>query len=153
MFEWFLSQTEANECFLEGVMFSDEANFYVNFRYWSTENPHWFSGSKEQGTERIMVWCGLWDTRVIRSFFFETTADGEKYLGMLGNQMIPDLHEIGGRPQWFKQDEAPPHITQFKCVIGWTTCFLTDGLGGDDQWSGHHDLLTSTRWTLPFGDS
>jgi hypothetical protein len=65
MFEWFLSQTKANECFLEGVMFSDEANFYVNFRYWSTENPHWFSGSKEQGSEKIMVWCGLWDTRII----------------------------------------------------------------------------------------
>jgi hypothetical protein len=56
-----------------------------------------------------MVWCGLWDTNVIGPFFFETTVDGEKYLFMLGNQMMPDLDEIGGRPEWFMQDGAPPH--------------------------------------------
>jgi transposase len=30
MCEWFLSQAEERDCFLEGVMFSDEAKFYVN---------------------------------------------------------------------------------------------------------------------------
>jgi hypothetical protein len=48
-------------------------------------------------------------THVLRPFFFETTVDGEKCLGMLGNQMIPDLDDIGGWPEWFMQDGAPLH--------------------------------------------
>lgn len=63
--------------FLSKVMFFDEANFYVNgevnkqnVHYWSKENPHWFVDNKEQGADRIPVWCGLWKDRVFGPFFF-----------------------------------------------------------------------------------
>jgi hypothetical protein len=64
--EWFLRQIAEDENFLEGVMFSDEANFCVsgevnkqNCRYWSPENTHWFTDSKQQGAHRLMIWYGL----------------------------------------------------------------------------------------------
>jgi hypothetical protein len=31
---------------------------------------------------------------------------------------------------------------------GTTTCFLFHGLGKQCQWSGHHNHLTTTLWTL-----
>jgi hypothetical protein len=116
MCEWFLRQISEDENFLEGVMFSDEANFYVsgevnkqNFRYWSPEKPHWFTDSKEQGAHRLMVWCGLWDIHVTGPLFFENTVHGDKYLEMLGDKMVPELDLIGEQPKWFMQDGAPPH--------------------------------------------
>jgi hypothetical protein len=38
-------------------------------------------------------------------------------------------------------------------IIGSMTSFLIDGLGGQAQWSGHHDHLPLTPWTLNFGNS
>jgi hypothetical protein len=38
-------------------------------------------------------------------------------------------------------------------IVGSMTCFLIDEFGGEAQWSGHHDRLTSTPWTLHLGDS
>jgi hypothetical protein len=131
MCQWFLSQIEKNEHFL----FSDEANFYANgevnkqnHRYCSTDNPHLFSATKTQGTEKIMVWCGAWDMHVIGPFFFHETVTGENYLNILGDQMIPQLDELGGQPEWFMQDGAPlPLIMHCQCVAGWMPHFLTDG--------------------------
>ena len=52
------------------VLFSDEALSYVNcevnrqnVRYWSEQNPHFIDYSKQQGAQKIMIWCGLWKTR------------------------------------------------------------------------------------------
>ena len=43
-------------------------------------------------------------------FFFIGTINGEKYLSMLQNDLIPQFHLLGdGRPTWFMQDGAPPH--------------------------------------------
>jgi transposase len=113
--QWFLSQIEKNEHFLRGVLFSDEANFYANgevnkqnHKHWSTDKPHWFSTTKTQGAERIMVCCGVWDVHVIGPLFFHERVTGENYLNMLGDQMIPQLDELGGKPDWFMQDGPPP---------------------------------------------
>jgi hypothetical protein len=38
-------------------------------------------------------------------------------------------------------------------IIGSMTYFLIDGLGGEAQWSGHHDHITLTAQTLHFGNS
>jgi hypothetical protein len=32
-----------------------------NTRYWSQQNPHWYTDSKEQGAMRLMVRCGTWN--------------------------------------------------------------------------------------------
>ncbi|KAL1279171.1 hypothetical protein QQF64_025844 [Cirrhinus molitorella] len=48
--------------FTQKILFSDEANFYVNgevnrqnHRYWSDTNPHWIDPSKTVGTKKVMV--------------------------------------------------------------------------------------------------
>lgn len=116
MCDWFLRKLDDNAQFLSTVMFSDEANFYVNgevnrqnLRYWSDSNPHWFTSNKEQGAARVMVWCGLWKDRIIGPYFFHRNVDSETYLTMLGDSLLPTLDAIGSRPEWFMQDGAPPH--------------------------------------------
>ena len=104
MCEWFLEQIAEDDDFLLNVLFSDEANFYVNgevkkqnLRYWSPENTHWFSGDKQQGAQRIMVWCGICNRQVIGPFFFSDTVNGETYLKMLENKLTPALSILNGR--------------------------------------------------------
>ena len=116
MCEWFLEQIAEDDDFLLNVLFSDEANFYVNgevnkqnLRYWSPENPHWFSGDKQQGAQRIMVWCGICNGQVIGPFFFSDTVNGETYLKMLENKLTSALSILNGRTIWFMQDGAPAH--------------------------------------------
>ena len=113
---WFLEKIEEEADFLSTVMFSDEANFYVtgevnkqNLRYWSNENPHWYDPATQQGCDRAVVWCGMWNNHIIGPYFFEGNVDGEKYLLMLGDWLMPTLDLIGEHPTWFMQDGAPPH--------------------------------------------
>jgi len=58
-----------------GILFTDEANFYVNgevnrqnLRYWSNASPHWMSPTKMQGAGKLMVWAGIWGDRIIGPF-------------------------------------------------------------------------------------
>jgi hypothetical protein len=44
---------------VRGILFSDEANFYINgemstknLKYLSEDNPHWASGGKQQETQK-----------------------------------------------------------------------------------------------------
>lgn len=116
MCEWLLQEHHQDTDFLSSIMFSDEANFYVkgevnrhNLRYWCDENPHWFDDMKQQGGDRIMVWCGLWKDKIFGPYFFDGNVTSEIYLTMLRDSLIPDLDQFGSRPQWFMQDGAPPH--------------------------------------------
>jgi hypothetical protein len=99
------------------VLFSDEANFYMNgkvnkqnCRYWSRENPHWYIGSKHEGAEKLMVWFGACNLNNVGPFFFKSTVTGKVYLNMLGNEFM-QLDGLGGKRDWFMQDGAPPHCT------------------------------------------
>lgn len=118
MCDWFLGTIYWDQEFLSRVMFSDEANFYVNGevnknqRFWSNENPHFHFGINEQGGRRLMVWVGIWGEVLVGPFFFQGTVTGDTYLRMLGNDLVPELHRIGRRPDWFMQDGAPPHYAR-----------------------------------------
>ena len=101
-------------------MFSDEAYSYLNgevnkqnLRYWSKENPHWFTAIKERGAKKIMAWVAVWEGHIFGPFFFDTSVTAENYLTMLGNELMPELDGIGGRPAYFMQDGAPPHYAHF----------------------------------------
>ena len=118
MCEWFSGQLFINDRFSEDfILFSDEAMFYVNgevnrhnVRYWSQSNPRWFDPSKQQGGQKVMVWCGLWKAHVLGPFFFEEHVTGESYLNMLTDQLMPQLDGFGeGLPDYFQQDGAPAH--------------------------------------------
>ena len=49
----------------------------------SKVNHHWFDPSKQQGAQKRMVWCRLWKTHVLGSFFFEENVTGNTFLNML----------------------------------------------------------------------
>ena len=81
---------------------TDEANFYLNgevnkqnCRYYASENPHWMQPTKEHGSAKLMVWCGQWRDHVLGPSFFDSMLDGNKYLRMLQEELIPQLNSIG----------------------------------------------------------
>ncbi|KAJ8936053.1 hypothetical protein NQ318_004954 [Aromia moschata] len=47
-----------------------------NCRYWSTENPHWMMEAKTQYLEKVNVWAGIINSRIIGSYFFDSTLTG-----------------------------------------------------------------------------
>ena len=115
--DWMLQQPIS---FIESVMFSDEAMFYLsahvnrhNYRYWCDTNPHWMDDSNIQNSPRVMVWAAIWRNRLIGPFFFDENVTKDSYLSMLKNFLEPFLNELPlhERQQlWFQQDGAPPHF-------------------------------------------
>ncbi|KAG2456425.1 TT30A protein, partial [Polypterus senegalus] len=60
--EWAKQKLEQDPQFTQKILFSDEANFYVNgevnkqnHHYWSDTNPHWIDPSKTVGTKKLMA--------------------------------------------------------------------------------------------------
>lgn len=70
--------------------------------------PHWYTPNKEKGAGWAMVWCGVWNSHMFGPFFFTDTVNSERYLTML-DELIPQLHELSTKSDWFMQDGAPPH--------------------------------------------
>ncbi|VEN56924.1 unnamed protein product, partial [Callosobruchus maculatus] len=96
---------------------SDEATFCVNgtvnrhnSRYWSNENPHWIHEAHSQHPQNLNVWMGIGGNRLIGPFFIDGNLNGDKYLDLLNNYIIPALQNNGQLPHnlWFQQDGAPP---------------------------------------------
>jgi transposase len=116
--EWLLSKHETNPKILEEICWSDEASFFMdgqmntqNCRYWSRQNPHWISATRFQGSQKVNVWCGLLNDRVIGPFFIDGNMTSDRYLELLQAQVGPTLEELPDLPEtlWFQQDGAPPH--------------------------------------------
>jgi hypothetical protein len=60
--EWVVNKLDSHANFQSGILFTDEANFYVNGevdhqnpRYWSDSSPHWMSPSKMEGAGKLIV--------------------------------------------------------------------------------------------------
>jgi transposase len=88
--EWAVNKLDCGADFSSGILFTDEANFYVNgevnhqnVRYCTDTNPHWMNPSKVQGAGKVMVWCGIWGKKIVGSVFFDTNLRAEMYLNML----------------------------------------------------------------------
>lgn len=144
MCEWFSQQLEENIDFTKNsVLFSDEAMFYVNgevnkqnCRYWCDVNPHWMDPSKQQGGQKVMVWCGMWKAHVLGPFFFDEHVTGTTYLDMLRDKLMPQLEGLGeGLPDWFQQDGAPAHYAT--AVRDWLNDTFPHWIGrrGHVEWS------------------
>lgn len=113
---------------LDHIIFSDEATFCLNgtvnrhnCRYWSAENPHWIQEVHTQRPQKVNVWAGLVGNNIIGPFFIRENLNGNGYLNLLRNEVVPALAtlfpiaNIGDHPNahfWFQQDGAPPHFAR-----------------------------------------
>lgn len=125
--------------FLNHLIFSDEATFYLNgtlnkqnARQWSDENPHWKEETHTQTPQKINVWLGVVGINIIGPYFFRENFNGQNYLELLRTRVIPQIQHLYPNEQfrniWFQQDGAPAHY--FRVVRD----FLTETFG--DQWIG-----------------
>ena len=113
--QWFLEDQLDN---LDNVLWSDEAYFHLdgsvytkNAFIWSPTNPH-HHAEKSIQSPKLCVWIGFSGKVIIPPFFFESgTIDGDRYLHMLQNHVVPFLkaHRKCSTTT-FQQDGAPPHI-------------------------------------------
>uniref|UniRef100_A0A914PQU3 DUF4817 domain-containing protein n=1 Tax=Panagrolaimus davidi TaxID=227884 RepID=A0A914PQU3_9BILA len=102
--------------FFQRIDWSDEAHFHLDggvnkqdFRYWSTENPHWHR-SQALYPPRVTVWAAIGSSGIIGPYFFEGNVNGDNYLHMLRNFYLPQVQNRPGfANQVFQQDGAPPH--------------------------------------------
>lgn len=118
-------RTDNNPRLVKQICFSDEATFCLNgevnrhnFRYWAPANPHWFRESHSQYNEKVNVWAGIINNRVIGPYFFEGSLTGERYHDFLATDLIPalatlypdeNMPDMPNQALWFQQDGAPPH--------------------------------------------
>lgn len=123
--EQMMAMLDTNVIQLEDVLFSDESTFTLhghvnrqNCRYWSNENPHWMREEHTQYPEKINVWAGIVGNHIVGPFFIDGNLNGDKYLELLQNNVVPTLTNLypdPANPQvpanniWFQQDGAPPH--------------------------------------------
>lgn len=111
-----------NPNFPSNIVFSDEATFQLdssvnrqNCRYWAVENPHWAREAKSQYPQKLNVWAGILNNRIIGPFFIDGNLNAEKYETMLRNQIVPAIREIAGEDfnnTWYQQDGAAAHYAR-----------------------------------------
>ena len=120
--ELMMNRINAAPNFLNNIVFSDEATFQLNgevnrhnCRYWSDHNPHWMLEAHTQYPQKLNVWAGIINNTLIGPFFIEGNLNGEIYLRMLRDQIIPAIQAIAGENMnniYFQQDGAGPHYHQ-----------------------------------------
>ena len=112
--------------FLSNILFSDEANFYLNgwvnrqnIRFWGEEWPETYPIIEaSKFSKKLVVFCALSARFVIGPYFFEeniqpVTVNGERYLQMLQSFLVPELKKRHKLSQTtYQQDGATWHITQ-----------------------------------------
>lgn len=132
--------------FLKKILFSDEASFTTNgvvssqnMRYWATENPNWVINCKRQYSEKVNVWCGILNERIIGPFFFDGNMNGAIFLQFLRNEFsdaideLPlaetrnlyfqldgcSIHNAGIVKSWLNQNYPNRWIGRGSTLIGW----------------------------------
>lgn len=89
--EWVTQQLQINPRFPYQVLFSDEANFFINgevnkqnHRYWSDTNPHWIDASRMVDSQKVIVWCGLWGYQSRGTFFYRWYVNSQQLSEVIG---------------------------------------------------------------------
>ncbi|VEN54798.1 unnamed protein product, partial [Callosobruchus maculatus] len=137
---------------------SDEATFCLNgtvnrhnSRYWSNENPHWIHEAHSQHPQKLNVWMGIGGNRLIGPFFIDGNLNGDKYLDLLNNYIIPALQNNGQLPHnvWFQQDGAPPHYDRrVRGLLDATFHNRWIGRGGFIEWPARSPDLSPLDFFL-----
>ena len=83
---WFLYACANDDNFLENIMWTDEAHFYLhgqmtsrNCVIWSKDNPHAVTTSLHH-SPKVNVWYAFTAKHMLPPFFFTDTVDGAAYL-------------------------------------------------------------------------
>lgn len=99
--EIMMERCNANPDFVPQIVFSDESTFFLNgtvnrhnCRYWARENPHWKRENHTQFPQKVNVWAGIIGRRIIGPFFMEEMLNGERYLQLLRNEIVPALVQL-----------------------------------------------------------
>ena len=109
--------------FINNLIVTDEAAFHMNGMV-NRQNVRTYSPYKQNpmnvfkktiSREKVSVWMGLSGSgHIIGPFFYEGNLNGNTYLQMLNEDVIPRLFELyGDRVDhlWWMQDGAPCHRT------------------------------------------
>lgn len=121
----FMEQRIREPKFLENVCFSDESTFHLNgyvnrhnFRYWCEANPNEYREAHTQRPLKENVWAGILKNEIIGPFFIDGNLDGNKYILLLNNHIVPAMKASAARQNipWdsviFQQDGAPAHYSR-----------------------------------------
>ena len=116
-----MHQYELNPDFINNVLWTDEAHFFLdgcvytrNCVIWSDSNPHAIAPTPLHPT-KVTVSAGFTATQILPPFFFEDTVNGDRYLALLRDHVVPYLRKKRLLSKvTYQQDGAPPHIK--KCV-------------------------------------
>lgn len=156
---------QANRRLHRQILFSDEATFCLNgtvnrqnCRYWSRVNPHWMVEAHTQHPQKVNVWAGIVDNRIVGPFFFEGTLTGERYLEFLQNDLVPALvvifpndndPDLPDNTIWFQQDGAPLHYARLVRDF-LDNCFPRRWIGrrGPIEWPARSPDLTPLDYFL-----
>ena len=120
--EELLERLALDSSLLDRIIWSDEAIFTLsetvnrhNCVYWDFENPNIVKEIDGLGSEKVMVWVGLWSEGRTGPVFFNGGVTGQRYRQMLEDEVIPalilDKGEEYGSHFIFQQDGAPPHYS------------------------------------------
>ena len=111
-----------DECFMK---LNDTVNHH-NIRYWSKENPHYFTG-KTLNASGVMVFAGISTYGCVGPYFFDelqvnsqggrkknkNSVNGESYSELLSTKVIPELNRLFPNELLsnliFQLDGAPGH--------------------------------------------
>ena len=120
--QWLLDRAPR---FHEDLIIGDEASFFMNGKvnnhnvreYAPTRNPPPFHYDKNISREKVSAWIGLCGNgSMIGPFFFDGNLNGEGYLRLINEQIVPELdRQFVRQPDgsyertWWVQDGAPPH--------------------------------------------
>lgn len=118
--EIMLQKTVGNDNFLKNICFTDESTFYLhtqpnkqNSRVWSNSNPHKFVSTHSQKSKKVNIWAGILNHHIIGPFIIEGTLNGEKYLELLQEQIIPRIREVAIVDNvWYQHDGCPSHFVR-----------------------------------------
>lgn len=151
--ETMMEKVNHDQHFIRNILFTDESTFPLHgkhnssvMRYWSEENQHRSVAVRTQYPQKLNVWAGLLGNHVIGPFFIDGNLNGQKYLELLQNQVLPTvraLPDINMETIWFQQDGCPCHNTlQVRDFINNTFPDRVIGLHGNIKWPARSPDLT-----------
>ncbi|GFX68294.1 retrovirus-related Pol polyprotein from transposon 412 [Trichonephila clavipes] len=122
--EWAQNEIAVVPDFHKRILFSDEAQFWLNGYVnkqncciWSEANPQVYVETPLH-PEKLTVWCALWAGGIIGPYFFKNdeghnvTVNGDRYRAMITNFFIPELSNHDVQELWFQQDGATCHTAR-----------------------------------------